>query len=209
VPVRILTTGPGQVNAVQALTAAIEGERPALILQTGCAGAFALSGLGIGDIGIATEEIDVHLGIEPREAGGALEPLPFPVGLYGQMEMRNRYPLEGPLTKLADEVLGRVFSDAGVNILPGPFLTVSTITATDRTARKYHHTFAPCMESMEGAAAARVAIHYRIPFLEIRSASNLVGKRDRDNWNLALAFERCGQAVKSLLQGDMRSWLNT
>lgn len=37
VPVRILTTGPGQVNAVQALTAAIEGERPALILQTGCA----------------------------------------------------------------------------------------------------------------------------------------------------------------------------
>jgi futalosine hydrolase len=111
------------------------------------------------------------------------------------------------LTTLAGDVLGRTFSDAGVNILPGPFLTVSTITATDRTARKYHHTFAPCMESMEGAGAARVAIHYRIPFLEIRSASNLAGKRDRKNWNLSLAFERSGQAVLSLLQGGMPSWL--
>lgn len=171
--------------------------------------AFVLSGLGIGDIGIATEEIDVHLGIESREAGGALEPLPFPVGLYGQVEMRNRYPLEGRLTRFAGEMIGRAFSGDGVNILFGPFITVSTITATDRTALKYHHSFAPCMESMEGAAAARVAIHYRIPFLEIRSASNLVGKRDRENWNLALAFERCGQAVMSLLQGDMRSWLDT
>lgn len=205
--VRILTTGPGQVNAVQALTAAIEKEAPVLILQTGCAGAFLPSGLGIGDIGVASEEIDAHLGIEPPVAGAPWEPLPFPVGEGDRGEIRNRYLLNDGLTKRAGEILGRAFSDAGVKIRVGPFLTVSTITATDSTARRYHDTFAPCMESMEGAGAAHVAIHYRIPFLEIRSASNLVGKRDRENWNSALAFERCGQALWALVQGDILSWV--
>ncbi|MFV9645274.1 MAG: hypothetical protein ACNYWU_05565, partial [Desulfobacterales bacterium] len=60
--VKLLITGPGIVNAVQALTAAIEDSMPSLIIQTGCAGAFKKSGLKIGDIGIATEEIDVNLG---------------------------------------------------------------------------------------------------------------------------------------------------
>ncbi len=48
---------------------------------------------------------------------------------------------------------------------------------------------------MEGSAAAHLAIHYNIPFLEIRSASNMVGKRDKAAWNLALAFERAAMAV--------------
>jgi futalosine hydrolase len=207
VPVRILTTGPGQVNTVQALTAAIEDERPALILQTGCAGAFEASGLGIGDIGIASEEIDAHLGVEPQEEGLPPEPLPFPVGHDDQREIRNRYLLDGHLAGRAGEIIGRVFSDGGVNTLLGPFLTVSTITATDGTAKKYHNAFTPCMESMEGAGAAHMAIHYRIPFLEIRAASNEVGKRDRESWNLQLAFERSGQAVWALLKGDILSWI--
>jgi futalosine hydrolase len=208
-PVRMLTTGPGQVNAVQALTAAIENERPALILQTGCAGGFEASGAGVGDIGIATEEIDAHLGIEARQAGFPLEPLPFPVARNDHGEIRNRYFVDGRLGARAEEIIRRAFSDVGVRVLSGPFLTVSTITATDRTAFNYHTLFAPCMESMEGAGAAHVAIHYRLPFLEIRSASNLVGNRDRENWNLPLAFERCGKAVWALFQGDIFSWVKT
>ncbi len=57
------------------------------------------------------------------------------------------------------------------------------------------HTFSAYMESMEGSGAAHTAIHYDIPFLEIRAASNFVGKRNRDEWNLPLAFERCAEAV--------------
>ena len=51
------------------------------------------------------------------------------------------------------------------------------------------------MESMEGSGAAHLALHYNIPFLEIRSASNMVGKRDPGAWNLALAFERGAMAA--------------
>jgi futalosine hydrolase len=209
IPVRILTTGPGQVNAVQALTAAIEDERPALVIQTGCAGAFAASGLAVGDIGIATEEIDVHLGIEAQEAGFPLVPLPFPIARNDQGEIRNRYFLDARLAAGAQEIVRRAFSDTAVQVQSGSFLTVSTITATDRTAFNYQSLFGPCMESMEGAGAAHVAIHYRLPFLEIRSASNRVGNRDRDTWQTALAFERCGKAVWALIQGDILSWVKT
>jgi futalosine hydrolase len=55
------------------------------------------------------------------------------------------------------------------------------------------------MENMEGAGSAHVSMHYHIPFLEIRSASNMVGKRDTSLWNLPLAFERASEAVFELV----------
>ena len=56
------------------------------------------------------------------------------------------------------------------------------------------------MEGMEGAGAAYLAIHYDIPFLEIRSASNFVGKREKESWNVPLAFERGAMAVLNLIR---------
>jgi futalosine hydrolase len=100
-PVRILASGPGLANSVQALTAAIECCRPSLIIQTGCAGAFRDSGLRPGDLGIATEEIDPALGLEPQEPGRPLEELPFPVLEKEGLEIRNRYPLDQGLADLA------------------------------------------------------------------------------------------------------------
>ena len=81
-----------------------------------------------------------------------------------------------------------------------PFVTVSTITATDNRADILYEAFKPCMESMEGASAAHIAFLYDIPFIEIRSASNIVGKRERSKWNLPLACERSNNAVMSFLE---------
>lgn len=208
VPVRILTTGPGLVNTVQTLTAAIEKERPKLIIQTGCAGAFAVSGLGIGDVGIASEEIDAHLGLESQTYGVLPEPLPFPIIRFDHTELMNRYPLSPGLTAAATRIIEASLPQGECRVVSGPFLTVSTITATAKRAEQYVERYAPCMESMEGSGAAHVALHYGIPFLEIRSASNRVGKRNREDWNLSLAFERCGEAVYSLLKGDILSWID-
>ena len=100
-PVKLLVTGPGLVNTVQALTAAIENFRPSLIIQTGCAGAFKESGLKIGDIGIATEEIGADLGIEPENGKGPLNELPFPLLNSHGTEIKNRYHLDHELANLA------------------------------------------------------------------------------------------------------------
>lgn len=195
VSVRLVETGPGMVNTVQSLTAAIEAFHPDMILMTGCAGGFEEAGMNVGDIGIATQENDAHLGIEPQEEGQPLEPLPFDLEVVGGVPVSHQVPVD---RRLSDEAMG-VIKDAlraePVNIVCGPFVTVSTITATDRSAGRLFERFHPCMESMEGSAGAHVAQHYNIPFLEIRCASNLVGKRRRDAWDLPLACRRSGEAA--------------
>ncbi|MDO9566932.1 MAG: futalosine hydrolase [Candidatus Desulfaltia sp.] len=194
-PVKLLVTGPGLVNAVQALTAAIEDSRPSLIIQTGCAGAFKESGLKIGDIGIATEEIDVNLGIEPENVDGPLNELPFSLLNSHGLDIKNRYRLDHELANLAFKVIKKEYADKNIGLIKGVFITVSTITATDMRAEKLYKHFKSCMEGMEGSGAAHLAIHYNLPFLEIRSVSNMVGKRDPGAWDLVLAFERGAMAV--------------
>ncbi|CAN2041768.1 Futalosine hydrolase [Candidatus Magnetomoraceae bacterium gMMP-15] len=198
--VRLLITGPGIINTVQSLSAAIENSRPHFIIQTGCAGAFKDSGLGIGDIGIAAEEIDIHLGIEPENERNPLIELPFPVLKYHNLEIKNRYPFNIKLVNYAFKILKQNFFNK-FKIIKGTFITVATITATDSRAKKLYEQFRPCMEAMEGVGTAHIGIHYEIPFLEIRSASNLVGKRDLSLWNLPLAFERSTQAVLTFISG--------
>ncbi len=199
-PVRALITGPGVVNTVQSLTAAIENARPSLIIQTGCAGAFRESGLNIGDIGIATEEIDIQLGIETENGSLPLNELPFSIIKSNSVDIKNRYPLDIEFVNQALDTLSKVFEEKSIQVVKGSFVTVSTITATDSRAKDIYKQFSPCMECMEGAGAAHLSIHYDIPFLEIRSASNFAGKRDRNSWNLPLAFERGALAVLNLIR---------
>ena len=199
IPVRLLATGPGLVNTVQAVTAAVEFQRPSLLIQTGCAGAFQKSGLDIGDVAAAAEEIDVHLGIEPETADGPIRPLPFPLMVHQGADIRHRYPLDEKRHIRAVSVLENAF--AGVcRVKRGPFVTVSTITATDRRARTLYDQYRPCMESMEGAGAAYLALLYDLPLVEIRAASNRVGLRNRNGWNLDLAFERCAEVAACLVK---------
>lgn len=199
IPVRIMVSGPGPANTVLALTAAVEATRPGLILQIGCGGAFEGSGLGVGDVGVATEEIDAHLGIESADPRGPPDPLPFPVLVHGGGEIRNRYPMDRRWSETARRCLFPALAAEGAAVGSGPFVTVSTVTATEERADALFRAFGPFMENMEGAGAAHVALHYGLPLVEIRCASNRVGRRDRGAWDLATAFERCGRAARLFL----------
>ena len=198
--VKLLNTGPGIANTVQALTATIEDLRPSLIIQTGCAGAFKESGFHIGDIGIATREIDVYVGIETETGGFPLQDLPFWVISQAHMKIKNSYPVSPTLVELAFNTLQETCAGKRVGLKKGPFVTVPTITATCKTARSLFSRYKAVMENMEGAGSAHVSMHYQIPFLEIRSASNMVGKRDTSLWDLPLAFKRASEAIFELVQ---------
>lgn len=202
--VRLMATGPGMANTVQAVTAVLERVPPRLILQTGCAGAFAQSGMRVGDVGVADEEIDAHLGIEPDGPDDPPAALPFPVLTVNGTDVRGRYPVSRPWVQAALTALRHASRTAGeasgFKVVCGPFLTVSTITATDAGALRHFRRYGVCMEAMEGAGAAHAACHYGVPFLEIRAAGNIVGRRDRASWNLALAFRRSTWAVLAVLE---------
>lgn len=196
--VELLIAGSGQVNTAHALTARIEAQKPALVIQTGCAGVFDETGLCLGDIGIAHEEIDVQLGVEAPNA--AISPLPFFILEKGSTRIRNIYPMDPDLVERTLLVLKKAFAAANVTVAAGPFVTVSTITASDGCAQNYEQEYGALMENMEGAAAAHICIHYGIPFLEIRSASNHVGRRDKKSWDLPLAFGQASLAVHAVIK---------
>jgi len=197
--VKLLTTGPGIVNVSQALTACIESEPPAMIIQTGCAGAFHQSGLCIGDIGIATKEIYIHSGLEPSSRAQFPDALPFALIKKKSVEYKGHYPVNADLVNTAGQIIKSAFAGSAIRVKKGPFITVSTVTTSDKRADALFNRFNPCMEQMEGSGAAHIALYYDIPFWEIRSAGNMVGKRDIKSWNLPLAFKNSCKAVFSFI----------
>jgi futalosine hydrolase len=60
--------------------------------------------------------------------------------------------------------------------------------------------FQPQVESMEGAAFFYGCLMSRVPFLAIRSISNRVESRNRENWNIPLAVKNLNAFLKNWLE---------
>lgn len=60
------------------------------------------------------------------------------------------------------------------------------------------------VESMEGAAFFYACLQEGIPFLEIRSISNYVEARNRENWNIPLAIEKLNIVLIELINSFFR-----
>jgi futalosine hydrolase len=198
--VRLVVTGPGLANTVHGLTVAITAQTPKLILQTGCGGGFKQAGLGLGDVAVASAEIDAQLGLAVDKTGVGLDALPFPVIRKGDREIFSHYPVaEAESDRAFANLLGHL-PDAGVKVHKGPFITVSSVTGSAARAADLHQQYGAVLENMEGVGAAHVAALYDISFLEIRAVSNRVGERDKSRWDLPLAFENCARAVQIVLE---------
>ena len=183
----LMITGPGVFNAAHALTVYLEQSSCALILQTGIAGVFRETGLNIGDVAIATEEHYIHTGIATDSF--ANDPLPFDLIDSFPLSREGRYPFDPNRIETCYERLFRELAKNGIRVAQGPFITVSTLTASFRQASLLYAAFSPVMEAMEGAACAHIAKLYKIPMVEIRAASNFVGERDKGKWDMEKAAD--------------------
>ena len=201
--VRLVVTGPGTANTVHGLTVAIAAKMPELILQTGCAGGFSEAGLAIGDVAVASEEIDVQLGLEPDKPAAAVSVLPFPVIKKTGQAIFNRYPVDTGASRHAEKILKATLAGSAVQVRRGPFITVATVTASTARSGTLYRNHGALVENMEGVGAAHVAVLYDIPFIEIRAVSNRVGDRDKSRWDLPRSFRRCSQAVRLYLENRL------
>ena len=182
---RLLTTGVGPANAAHTLTREAEREPPRIVAQFGIGGAYVPSGLAVGDVAVASEEIYGDLGAEAPDRWLSMEEIGFPT-VSGPAPLYNRFPLDL-------ERAERVASACGGSV--GAFLTASTCTGTERRAAELYARFEPVCENMEGAAAAHVCALYRLPFVELRGISNLIENRDRSRWRVQEAVLAAGRAV--------------
>ncbi|MBF0112804.1 MAG: futalosine hydrolase [Desulfamplus sp.] len=221
---QIVITGVGVVNAAHGLTLSLEkircnqnrepypkcDSRDLIIIHTGIAGSFEGSGLNIGDIAVATSDTYIHTGVSPNKSFSyPNQPLPFDVLPEKFLLKSNDYKTNREGRFIFDKAMvqnscyaikNRVTKNSNFRVITGDFITVSTITSSKEQADHIFKAFSrPCMESMEGAALAHIAALYNIPFIEVRAASNLVGIRDKEAWDMPLACERASFAVVSIL----------
>lgn len=188
--------GPGTANAAGAAAALIERYHPALVLVTGCGGAFPGSGLGVGDLAVATDELFADLGVLAPEGWLDMADLGLALATVAGERYGNRIPLDPAWAQRALHSAQRL----GLRAAMGSFATVAACSGTtvrgDELARRYN----VICENMEGAAVALVCLRYGIPCTEIRGISNLVEDRNRSCWDIPAAVQAAQRAVIALLE---------
>ena len=199
VSVALVVGGYDKVNAAHALTCLLLASCPAVVLQVGVAGAYPGSGLAVGDLVLATEEVYADTGVLAPEGWLSTEAIGLALACVGGHEYGNVFPLDPGLVGAAFRVVQEAaWPEPRPAIAVGRCLTSSLVTgraADGRALAKRWHALA---ESMEGAAAAHVCTLHEVPFLEVRGISNLVADRDRAMWDLAGAAARAAAAAVAI-----------
>jgi futalosine hydrolase len=192
--VAFCVTGPGQVNTAYSLGRVLSGLTPRLILSVGIGGAYPSSGLFPGDIAVATTEVDADWGVEPIPP--EIQPRPILVPRVRLPGANLNFFI--PLSKSHARSL-LLSSCEFCNAAEGPFVTSSTVTATEKRARQMEELYGAICENMEGYAAAQVAMEEGILFAEIRGISNMAGPRDLSKWKMKEAVKVAGRGAKGFL----------
>ncbi len=187
--VTVASLGVGKVNTAAGLALLLPRLRPAAVLQLGIGGAFAESGLEVGDVAVAASEVHTDTGVGEGDAWLGMEALGFPL-LRSEPPRYNAFPTDAGLSRQAS-------ATAGVPLVP--FATSERVTATFAAASLFQQRFGVAVESMEGAAAAQVCLALGVRFLELRGISNVVGERDKGAWNVTGAVRAVNDAVYAVL----------
>ncbi len=185
-------SGVGQTAMSLQLTRLLERYSPEAVLLCGCGGSYPKSGLQNGDLALASEEIFGDLGVALETDFIPLEALNIPQQAGQMLPLRQYYPLQSPLTDLAQKILPQAVF--------GCFVTVSSCSGHPALSEQLAERTGGICENMEGAAAAQVCHEYRLPLLELRGISNPTGIRDSDKWELKRGAEAAQQGLLQILQ---------
>ena len=92
------------------------------------------------------------------------------------------------------------YSDKIKSILkPVRAITVNTATGSDASRKKLLEKFNPDIETMEGATFFYICSLENIPFIALRAISNKVERRNKNNWNIALALNNLSAKLNEVL----------
>lgn len=196
----LLVTGVGPVNAGIALgrlLGCLAGDstnpdrNPVGVLNVGVAGAFSLERLPLGDVVAVAEEIWPEYGlltasgVDPRGvklAQGKIDGKP--------VWDRLRLTPESSARQMGLDISG---------LTRAVGLTVAGVSGTPERAAALRSRYACDIETMEGFALAWACRVADVPFVQVRTISNLVGSRDAAHWDLNGARKRLAVVASTLL----------
>lgn len=188
--------GVGKVNAAAATAVMIERYQPRLVINTGCAGAYLGSGLAVGNLVVASEEVLADDGVVVDDGWKGLRYMNLPSVEQGGLNCYNLLPL----SRHASEKAMQLADCYGVFLVRARFATVSTCSGTRLQGAELSHRWKALVESMEGAAVAQVCLRCGVDCLEIRGISNMVEERDLEAWDMPRALEAAQRFVLKYLE---------
>lgn len=184
VHLRQLITGPGIPGTIYGLTRLHYAWPVDLVIHAGIAGAFDVK-VPLGTTYQVISERFADLGVEERD--GAFTDI-FSMGLLD----RNSAPFSD------GKLINKQAQD--FDFLPRAHgLTVNRVSGHRDSIARLRKTYTGDLESMEGAGVFYVCLQEGTPFLAIRSVSNHVEPRQRDQWNLPLAIEQLNQTLIKII----------
>ncbi len=167
----VLITGVGMTATAFALGRRLS-DAYGLVLNLGIAGAFDRS-IPLGEVVHITADTFAELGAEDKDEFLTIEALGFGKSSYRPLP-QNQYQEPAALKKVESITVNKVHGNKN-----------SIITLLNRLT--------PATESMEGAAVFYACTELKIPSMQIRSISNYVEERNRDNWKIGLAIKNLNQ----------------
>jgi futalosine hydrolase len=181
-----LVTGVGSVATSWTMTKwTSSNPKPDLAINIGIAGSYR-GEIRIGEVVVPVSDCFADAGIETADGFHTLSD----AGLQDP----NKFPFKD----------GKIIAENSyVTLLSGHFKTVSAITVNsasgsqptiDRLLKKYN----PGIETMEGATFFYICSRENIPFLALRSVSNMVEPRNKDKWNIPLALASLSERIKEM-----------
>jgi len=190
-PLHLVHLGVGKVNTAAGLALALGELEPSAVLQFGIGGAYPGSFFSIGMTAFASEELDLDAGLGRGEGHQGMKALGFPLLAEKGRMFFDRFPTDPEFTHLLSDDLGLAVVNFG---------TSDAVTADFEAAAYLQERFDLAIESMEGVAAAQTCLALGVPFVEVRSVSNIVGERNKEAWNIPLAASNAGKAVAGILE---------
>ncbi|HKZ66746.1 MAG TPA: hypothetical protein VJ111_10340, partial [Chitinophagaceae bacterium] len=181
----ILITGIGLTATTYSITKQIQIRRPDIIIQAGIGGCFNQD-LVLGSVvAIKQEAIGDQAVIEK----GKLKTL-FDLNLL----TNNQFPFSKGWLINKSDVLKRI------KLRKVKGITINEITTSKKKIKLYQDIFDPVIESLEGAALHYICLMEKIQFLQIRSASNYIGERNKKNWNMKDSIGNLNKEIIRLLK---------
>jgi len=167
----ILITGMGMVNTAINLTRELNENNYDLVINMGISGSFS-DEIKTGDVVEVIEDCFSEIGFEDGESFSE----------FSDLDTKTRFIVDGR-TSLR-KVKG---------------ITVNTVHGNENSIHNIIERLHPNIESMEGAAVFQVCEEMKIPCIQIRSISNKVERRNKENWSLDLAISNLNSEVEKII----------
>ena len=171
--VKTCITGIGTAATTYNLLLFIQKEKPDFLIQAGIAGCFDTK-VPLSSFFVIEKDCFADLGVMENNKWVDM----FDLGLIGKDS--KPYQNTWLINKTQTSIFKKEQRVTGI--------TVNEITTSASKNNSWLHKYEATLESLEGAAFHYVCLMQGIPFLQVRTVSNYVGERDKNNWETEKAI---------------------